>query len=64
VIGAGLALGAVTAPARSREFGRLVAILETSPVRPSLTFRFVAETRDLACVKQRRLDPMKGESGC
>jgi quinol monooxygenase YgiN len=40
---------------RSREFERLLAILETSPVPPSLTFRFVAETRGLAWVEELRL---------
>jgi quinol monooxygenase YgiN len=40
---------------RSPEFERLLAILETSPVQPSLTFRFVAETRGLAWVEELRL---------
>jgi quinol monooxygenase YgiN len=46
---------ALEAHIRSREFERLLAILETSPVPPSLTFRFVAETRGLAWVEELRL---------
>ena len=41
---------------RSPGFDRLLAVVETSPVPPSLTFRFVSETRDLAWVEQLRMD--------
>lgn len=48
-------VGALQDHIRSSGFDRLLAIVETSPVRPSLTFRFVSETRDLAWVEQLRL---------
>jgi len=47
--------GALEAHIRSPEFERLLAILETSPAPPSLTFRFVTETRGLPWVEELRL---------
>lgn len=40
---------------RSRDYELLLAIMETAPERPTLTFRFLAETRGLEWVKQLRL---------
>jgi quinol monooxygenase YgiN len=40
---------------RSREYHRLLAIIETAPERPALRFNFVAETRGLDWVEQLRL---------
>jgi quinol monooxygenase YgiN len=48
-------VGALEDHIRSREFERLLAILETSPAPPLLTFRFVAETRGLAWFEALRL---------
>src|SRR5262245_19833565 len=48
-------VGALEDHIRSREFDRLLAILETSPAPPLLTFRFVAETRGLAWIEELRL---------
>jgi len=45
---------------RSREYHRLLAIMETAPERPALRFNFVAETRGLDWVEQLRL----GATGC
>lgn len=40
---------------RSREYHRLLAIMETAPERPALRFNFLGETRGLAWVEQLRL---------
>jgi len=40
---------------RSRDYERLLAIMETSGERPALTFNFVAETRGLEWVERLRL---------
>jgi len=40
---------------RSREYHRLLGIMETAPERPALRFNFVSETRGLAWVEQLRL---------
>jgi len=40
---------------RSRDYGLLLGILETSPEPPSLSFRFVNETRGLAWIEELRL---------
>jgi quinol monooxygenase YgiN len=40
---------------RSPGYDRLLAIMETAPERPALTFNFVAETRGLAWVEELRL---------
>ena len=40
---------------RSREYHRLLAIMETAAERPALRFNFVSETRGLAWVEQLRL---------
>jgi quinol monooxygenase YgiN len=42
---------------RSREYHRLLAIMETAAERPALRFNFVTETRGLAWVEQLRLGP-------
>ena len=41
---------------RSREYARLLAIMETAPEPPRLTFDFVTETRGLPWVERLRLD--------
>ena len=46
---------ALEAHIRSPEFEQLLVILETSPAPPSLTFRFVAETRGLEWIEELRL---------
>jgi quinol monooxygenase YgiN len=40
---------------RSREYHRLLAIMETAAAPPALRFNFVTETRGLAWVEQLRL---------
>jgi quinol monooxygenase YgiN len=40
---------------RSREYHRLLAIMETAAERPALRFNFIVETRELAWVEQLRL---------
>ena len=40
---------------RSRDYHRLLAIMETAAAAPELRFNFVAETRGLAWVEQLRL---------
>jgi hypothetical protein len=40
---------------RSREYHRLLAIMETAAERPVLRFNFVTETRGLAWVEQLRI---------
>ena len=45
---------------RSREYHRLLAIMETAPEPPVLRFNFVAETRGLPWVEKLRLGGAEG----
>jgi hypothetical protein len=46
---------------RSREYHRLLAIMETAAERPALRFNLVGETRGLAWVEQLRLGSVAAE---
>ena len=54
---------ALEAHVRSRDYERLLAIMETSGERPALSFNIVAETRGLEWVEQLRLGTTTSTTG-
>jgi quinol monooxygenase YgiN len=48
---------------RSREYHRLLAIMETAAERPALRFNLIGETRGLAWVEKLRLGSTAGSQG-